>query len=396
MRLLMIAKNLPPVPDPEALCTAKLLEGMHRCGLSVEVLTATPQPEALASKWHIVEEHGKERFPERIRRNLARYPEGGWDWAKAAARRIRRLHATQPFDAVYSRGMPFVSHLAAWRSGLPVNVAIVAHFSDPWPQTDFWADPGGRRLWWHRRLIPSFTAMTYSSLRVQRVCREQHWNQLPLVLPPSLVLPHAGRDLRLAEPESLSGHEVLRFLHCGSLHGPRKPDYLLAALARLVTVRPELRSRIRIEQVGPFSAALAEQAQVHKVADLVTQHGPCNYAASLEHMKNADVLLLVENAEEREGVYLPSKFVDYLWAGRPIIALTPQNGTVSDYLGPDYRLRADPWEAGSIEKVLEATITDQNELTSATEILIRLRSQFDPKQVGHHLSEFLRSCMPQS
>jgi hypothetical protein len=110
-------------------------------------------------------------------------------------------------------------------------------------------------------------------------------------------------------------------------------------------------------------------------------------------MREADVLLLIENAEDREGVYLPSKFVDYLWAGRPVIALTPRNGTISDYLGPEYRLRADPWDTTAIAGVLESVLTIPHSLETSAETLVRIRQYFDPKSIGNQLVEFLRSCM---
>jgi glycosyltransferase involved in cell wall biosynthesis len=59
--------------------------------------------------------------------------------------------------------------------------------------------------------------------------------------------------------------------------------------------------------------------------------GPLSYIETLRKFSISDVLIVLE-AAYTEGIYLPSKFVDYVQAGRPILAVSPVNGTLKDII----------------------------------------------------------------
>ena len=119
------------------------------------------------------------------------------------------------------------------------------------------------------------------------------------------------------------------------------------------------------------------------------QHGPCDYQTSLKWMAEADALLLVENFDAKVGIYLPSKFVDYIWAGKPIVALSPAGGTVADYLGATYCLRADPWDADQIKLVLERLIGQPDHVKSALDATTSLRHEFKPQSIATKFVNFI-------
>jgi len=54
-----------------------------------------------------------------------------------------------------------------------------------------------------------------------------------------------------------------------------------------------------------------------------------NYTTALLTMATSTVLLMIEAAAE-DGIHLSGKFVDYVQSGRPILAITPKNGTLND------------------------------------------------------------------
>ena len=395
MRILVVAKNLPPTSDPESLCTAKLIDAIRGAGDIVDVVTGTATPIVQADRFHIVAESEHESFLESAGRRVAGYPETGWGWAGKASRRISSLCNSQDFDCIYSRGMPFISHVAVWRSKAWKTVPWAAHFSDPWPQTDFWADPRGSRLRWHRRIVPGMSGLTFPSQRVEAVCRDQESGVAGLDHQKVLILPHVGRAMSLAAAPEMPRRHPIRLLHCGSLHGPRRPDVLIQAMAELAIERADGQLGLELHQVGPVSEVLTEMADAAGLGHHIFQHGPCDYETSLQRMADADVLLLVENIDAKVGVYLPSKFVDYIWAGKPIVALTPSVGTVADYLGPSYPLRADPWEVGQVKRILEMLVRNPESVKSALCRVTDLRHEFAPELIAGRLKCFLEELCQQ-
>ena len=48
-------------------------------------------------------------------------------------------------------------------------------------------------------------------------------------------------------------------------------------------------------------------------------------------MQDADVLLILES-DSQEGVFFPSKFIDYVQAGRPVLSISPLVSNMHDVL----------------------------------------------------------------
>jgi len=133
------------------------------------------------------------------------------------------------------------------------------------------------------------------------------------------------------------------------------------------------------------------------VSDTVAQVGPTSYEESLQRLVDADVLILVESAIE-PGIYLPSKFVDYLWARKPIVAVTGGQSTVTDTIGFDYPFRASPSSVPEITGALDRAFESLNTCRSdAIETLASLHPQFSPQTVANDLLEALAEmCGPDS
>jgi hypothetical protein len=52
----------------------------------------------------------------------------------------------------------------------------------------------------------------------------------------------------------------------------------------------------------------------------------------VEKMQNADILILLHGNDEWCAEYIPSKFYEYLWAGRPIWGITHRNPQLDQML----------------------------------------------------------------
>jgi hypothetical protein len=77
------------------------------------------------------------------------------------------------------------------------------------------------------------------------------------------------------------------------------------------------------------------------------------YRRSLQLMTDYDALLLVDAPliRARESVFLPSKLVDYLGSGTPIIALTPLRGSSARVVTTTGGLVCDVADDAEIERL---------------------------------------------
>lgn len=144
------------------------------------------------------------------------------------------------------------------------------------------------------------------------------------------VIPHiALRQLRF-EPRPRRRERSFIMSHVGRLVWPRRPDVLLGGVRRFLN-GSEGEVSLEARFCGTHSQDVLGVARRLGVEKVVSVEPPKPYEKALETLSGSDVVVLVE-AECAEGIFLPSKFVDYVQTGRPILALSPRVGTVADII----------------------------------------------------------------
>jgi glycosyltransferase involved in cell wall biosynthesis len=386
MKILIVHPELPPAGGPEAICTEKLIRAVASSGAEVYVVTAPGSNIISAVSLYHVSDRGwvDEFLIEKCSRILHGYPESGWGWARSAALAVREVVKSQNIDVVYTRSMPFVVNLAVLFANLPRQCLWVAHFSDPWPTEGFFGDNGrSRRLMWHRRVINNVDAVTFPCARIAAFCKDKQWPASKRSILPTIIVPHLLPMLPTDSSTDPTRQSKKVFLHCGSFYGGRQPDNLLKAWARMVARHPELRHKVELRHIGPISKHFKQVASSEAVEDCAIQVGPCDYQQSLRAMSRASALVLIESVDMDVSIYLPSKFTDYLWACKPIVAISPRNGTIADILGSAYSLRADPWNLDEIETALfKAVESSENAEDKNHCLLASTRQLFRPEKVA--------------
>jgi hypothetical protein len=123
--------------------------------------------------------------------------------------------------------------------------------------------------------------------------------------------------------------------HFGSLSETRSLLPVVEAIDTLLGLHPEIRSDIRVHIYGGSVDSLAAKEIVRRnLGDVFVSLGrleksPLTGKSGREQvvdlMHQVDCLLLLHGNIEDCREYIPSKLYEYLWAGRPIIALTYRN-----------------------------------------------------------------------
>jgi hypothetical protein len=226
-------------------------------------------------------------------------------------------------DVLVSFGQPWSDHVAALRVFREANVPWVAHFSDPWTRNPLSHVPAAVRPF-HGRLeravLASADRVVFTNHETLELVMEPYppaWRERAHVIPHSFE-PRAGAR---RGPGGRHGRLVAR--HLGAFYGRRSPAPLLVALGRLAREHPTVLDGLSVELVGPCETPLSELPEMAQVPpDLVRVRSPVDYPTSLELMASSDLLLVVDAAAPLSP-FLPSKLVEYVGSGRPIVALSP-------------------------------------------------------------------------
>lgn len=135
-------------------------------------------------------------------------------------------------------------------------------------------------------------------------------------------------DVPPAVPRAPGG--PLRLSHAGSIVGNRAAAArgLFAALVKLAE-RGVTRQQLEVRLVGIHDPLIYSLAAPLEASGLVRLLPPVPYHEAWNEMRSAGALLLL-SSDDREGrLSHPNKLFEYWAAGRPVLALTPDDGDVA-------------------------------------------------------------------
>jgi len=380
MRVLAILYCYPPLLVPAAICYLKLVLGLRQHGVEVEIVTITAEsfsapggtvmrdtalarvapPGVVEHRFASPETSLGVRLLKRLdrrRRFVYRFLEPKKrEWLWPAGRALRRQDLGR-FDVVLSCSQPHANHLLGMdlqrRAGLP----WVAYFSDPWSDNPY-AMFASERVARHNRavedrVLAAADRVLFTSEEMRRLVLTKH---PVLEAAKTGVLPHAFvPEWYGGAGDSSAGASPVRILHTGHFYGPRTPGPLIDALSRL-QARGALAGRLTLSSYGTMPDSYAHLVRERGLQEILRLESTVPYLDSLALMRAHDVLLLVDAklSQGTESVFLPSKLVDYLGAGRPILALTPAAGASARVVREVGGMVCDIEDAGAIDRALES------------------------------------------
>jgi hypothetical protein len=301
-----------------------------------------------------------------------------WSWAIPAFMHGLPLVKSGKVDLVFSTGGAWSAHLAGLWLKKVKGVTWIAEIHDPLvirkgPNDQGFEKPKNRdarfryylesqlakyadHVWW-------FTegALHYAKLRNPNLNAPNNANGF-------MVLPGAEPPggLSIAKPHTYS--DKLNLCHFGSLANDRSLSTILNALVPLLKKYPEVRDLIRVHAYGaPLDSLTITATQNLGLSDVLLAHGrlekdpvtgKSGRESVVEKMQEADVLILLHGNDEWCAEYIPSKFYEYLWTGRPIWGITHRNPQLDQMLEERGAYLSLEGDKSGIAKVLESIWLD--------------------------------------
>jgi glycosyltransferase involved in cell wall biosynthesis len=239
---------------------------------------------------------------------------------------------------IFSSGPYWTNHLVGLALSYLTGLPWTAHFRDPWVvgAGELSISPFAIRL---HRLLERLVATRASSIVV---VTEQHAAAF------RQAFPHFPPDKFAAVPNGYDGGEwdelpmnvqrdekskgKLQILYTGKFYIGRDPQPLFRALKSLIDSGEITGEQVQVDLIGWCETSVGrpvkEMVVEHGLSDCVNILGPRSRPETLRRMTQADLLLLLG---EGLVMQIPGKTYEYLRAGRPILALTPE-GSLADLL----------------------------------------------------------------
>jgi glycosyltransferase involved in cell wall biosynthesis len=272
-------------------------------------------------------------------------------WYPFAVHAAMRRARAERWEVVLATTFPPTAILIAHRIASRLRLPYVIDFRDSW--TRYHAAPARPVLLaeLERRLETRMIADAAAVVAVDGHIVEHALERVSAGRrPPCHVIQNGydEEDFRGVEAAPLPRFSIV---HTGLLR--RGPRPLWEGLAQALQGRPEQRGRVHFWQVGYVDPRAMGELEAPPEGVTVHRVPPVPQREAISYMLGADLLLL-----EELGSIMPSKALQYLRAGRPILALVENGGEIRDVLGrmPQAHLidRGDPDAVARLAWSLEA------------------------------------------
>lgn len=331
-----------------------------------------------------------------LRRNfkaLLQVPDRYWGWYFPATAMATRLLRQEKFDAIYSSGPPWTSHLVARRLKQEFGLPWLIDFRDPWANAlEEEVKPG----WWHRWT----QSMEESCIRpanlvignTERLTVAFQRRYPGLDATKFRTLTNGFDDPVVPQPRQSGSRKLL--LHLGSLYAHRRIDTFLMALADLVSSGQLVPDSFEVLFQGETEASyLAEAARL--VPQLI-ENGCIKFRPRItweeasKLLWQADLLLLFQGSH---ALQVPAKFYEYLQTGVPIFSVS-EEGALTDVMDETqagvWVKPQDPREISS--KLLQAL---QQPARSPADVSNQFAGRYHYRNLAHKLSLWIvEACAP--
>ncbi|HET7685938.1 MAG TPA: glycosyltransferase [Candidatus Limnocylindria bacterium] len=277
------------------------------------------------------------------------FPDEQVAWLPGAVAAGVAAHQAEPVDAIYSSSPPVSGHLAAGRIARRIGRPWIADFRDPWIGNAFARRLPAPHRAAQRRMERWIVEQADRVVLATAAIRDAFATRYPDREGRLVHLPN-GYDLADlgGEPAAPRDDGTFRLIYAGSVYGDRELGILLDGVELLLTRRPELRERLRIEFVGWMSEAnLSLAARRLPALDPVVRHtGFVRRAEAIARQRGADAGLVLIAAGEGRDAVATGKLYEYLGLDLPVLAVVPP-GEVRRILGElDWGVVADPTPRG--------------------------------------------------
>lgn len=240
---------------------------------------------------------------------------------RAFLREAGRIIETAPIDLVWSTYLPGYTHVVARDVSKRAGVPWVADFRDlPDQEGDSWV--ARRSVKYEIDVCARASAFTTTSDTLARLLESRHDVPVHVVL--------NGFDPDDYESGVVPSSERFEITHYGTLYEHRDPRPLFRALD-LMDERGDIDlDRVVVEFHSQPESAIRDFARGFRCERVVRALGRIPYRTMLRRERESSVLLLLK--APAGGGAIPTKLLEYLGAGRPVLNIPGDGGEVDRIL----------------------------------------------------------------
>ena len=249
-------------------------------------------------------------------------------WVKPSTSYLRKYLKTNKIDVVITTGPPHSMHLIGLNLKKELNIKWIADFRDPWTEIDYFQQlPLTKKAIEKHHSLEKEVLKNADAVLVVGKTMQENFNKFNS----KVITVTNGFDEALTH-ENVALDKKFTVTHIGLMNADRNPKMLWEVLAEIVSENEEFSKDFDLKLIGQADASVIEDISKYRLSKNVQVIDYVTHDKVVEFQQKSLVLLLiVNNVPSAKGI-LTGKIFEYLMAKRPILAIAPSNGDVSEII----------------------------------------------------------------
>lgn len=249
-------------------------------------------------------------------------------WVKPSTNYLKKYLKANKIDVVITSGPPHSMHLIGLNLKKELNIKWIADFRDPWTEIDYFQQlPLTKKAIKKHHSLENEVLKNADAVLVVGKTMQENFSKFNS----KVITVTNGFDETLTH-ENVTLDPKFTVTHIGLMNADRNPKMLWEVLAEIVSENEEFSKDFDLKLIGKADASVIADISKYRLSKNVQVIDYVTHDKVVEFQKKSQVLLLiVNNVPSAKGI-LTGKIFEYLMAKRPILAIAPSDGDVSEII----------------------------------------------------------------
>ena len=250
-------------------------------------------------------------------------------WVNSSVKFLHQYLKENKVDVVVSTGPPHSTHLIAKKLKQKNNIKWIADFRDPW--SNLYYNKEFKQLSFAKKKNEKLENSVFKNadciLTVSNSLKKEFDEKAARVE----VITN-GFDDEVVTDHVITLDKKFSISYIGLLPKQSNPKLLFKVLNNLCLENVDFKNDLILNFIGDISEDVKQEIETYNLLENAEFIGYVSHREAIEYQKKAQVLLLlIPDVEKSEGI-LTGKLYEYLTAKRPIFAMGPEIGDLSEIL----------------------------------------------------------------
>ncbi len=249
-------------------------------------------------------------------------------WIKPSVKFLSNYLKEHKIDVIISTGPPHSMHMIGMELKKKHAIKWISDFRDPWTDIDYFHQlPLTKRaIRKHTRLEKEVLRNSDSVIVVANTMKENYKS-----FAEKIHVVTNGYDAENQYSEQILD-ENFSITHIGMMNDDRNPKTFWKVVSEIVGENDEFKKDVEIKLIGKVSDACISEIEKRDLTDNLNRIDYLPHSEVLHHQRSSQVLLLAINDVPSAKGIITGKIFEYLNAHRPILAIGPTDGDLSEIL----------------------------------------------------------------